>query len=185
MIFLLQMTLLLLLVQYTYFSHTNGHYSWIDHVFCRSSDSGKIKCDIIPEESNNVSDHLPVRLEFTMTNYDKTPSHLYISNVPMFSKPNWSNDKHNANFKNVLDRKLKELPEVTNSMWEACNVQKYLDDRFTTINECMHSAAKETGCVPNKMLKPKAFWCPELSKLCDKNRFWWNIWVLFFKYGKV
>jgi hypothetical protein len=45
------------------------------------------------------------------------------------------------------------------------------------INSAMHEACKEAGCVPNRVFKPKPFWCPELSRLRDRKRFWWNMWV--------
>ena len=28
-----------------------------------------------------------------------------------------------------------------------------------------------------KILKPKTYWCPDLSILRDKKRFWWSTWV--------
>ena len=41
----------------------------------------------------------------------------------------------------------------------------------------MHVAARMAGCLPKKVYKPKAYWCPELSQLRDRKRFWWAIWV--------
>ena len=38
-------------------------------------------------------------------------------------------------------------------------------------------STKESGCVPTKMFKPKTYWCPELSFLRDRKRFWWSIWI--------
>ena len=40
----------------------------------------------------------------------------------------------------------------------------------------MHSAARSSGGQPKLMFKPKPYWCPELSRLRDRKRFWWHIW---------
>ena len=45
------------------------------------------------------------------------------------------------------------------------------------MNYAIHTSAKEAGCVPQKHFKPKKFWCPSLSRLRDKKRMWWTIWV--------
>ena len=52
-----------------------------------------------------------------------------------------------------------------------------LNKRLLDINNILIDSASESGCVPNKSLKPKAYWCPELSALRDKKRFWWSIWA--------
>jgi hypothetical protein len=45
------------------------------------------------------------------------------------------------------------------------------------INNAIHESAKEAGCIPKHVSHPKAFWCPELSRLRDQKRFWWSIWI--------
>ena len=35
----------------------------------------------------------------------------------------------------------------------------------------------EAGCIPKKHYRPKEYWCPELSALRDKKKFWWRLWV--------
>jgi hypothetical protein len=42
----------------------------------------------------------------------------------------------------------------------------------------MRDAAREAGCIPKHANKPKPYWCPDLSRLRDKKRFWWNMWIM-------
>ena len=48
---------------------------------------------------------------------------------------------------------------------------------FIAICEILHSTAKSAGIVPKRSYSPKRFWCPELSQLRDRKRFWWRIWT--------
>ena len=57
------------------------------------------------------------------------------------------------------------------------NSKEIVNKRFELINNILTEAASEAGCIPPKTLKPKAYWCPELSSLRDKKRIWWSIWV--------
>ena len=56
-------------------------------------------------------------------------------------------------------------------------MEKRIDAYLDQINEVMHSAAKESGCVPKSSYRPKPWWCPALSQLRDKKRFWRMIWI--------
>ena len=47
--------------------HTSKKYTWIDHILCNMNDMSRVKiCSIIQEEAENFSDHLPVRIEFSL-----------------------------------------------------------------------------------------------------------------------
>ena len=96
-------------VNYTYFCHTNGNYSWIDHALCASSDADKVNCVIIPEEHNNCSDHLPIRLQFNMTcNPIGTVSNSR-DGLDINVQPNWSNDTRNDTYCSILAGKLANI----------------------------------------------------------------------------
>ena len=41
----------------------------------------------------------------------------------------------------------------------------------------MRDSAVEVGWYYKQHVKPKMYWCPELSKLRDRKRFWWTLWV--------
>ncbi len=41
----------------------------------------------------------------------------------------------------------------------------------------MRDSAVEVGWYSKQHVKPKRYWCPELSKLRDRKRFWWTLWV--------
>ena len=57
------------------------------------------------------------------------------------------------------------------------NIGEWIDNTLGTINDIIHESAIEAGCSPRRPLKPKPYWCPELSELRDKKRYWWAIWV--------
>lgn len=56
-------------------------------------------------------------------------------------------------------------------------VQEHIDNYTELLNNAIHSAAKESGCVSNNRNIPKCYWFPLLSQLSDKKRFWWRIWL--------
>ncbi len=45
------------------------------------------------------------------------------------------------------------------------------------ITNVLHESAVQSGCVSSNVCKPKPYWCPKLSKIRDKKRLWWHIWV--------
>ena len=51
-----------------------------------------------------------------------------------------------------------------------------LDNYIAGINKAMRASAREAGCVPRKMFKPKKYWCPMLSQLRYRKRFWFMVW---------
>ena len=165
-------------VDYTYFCHENENYSWIDHVICSSKGVDKFhKCKIIPEDCDNVSDHLPIRSSFSVTigrceavNIDP------IKNVCV--PPNWSNKCRNVNYNDIVSDLFNNVPLLADSEFtDQQTLSTAINTRLGFINETLHTATKAAGCIPSKILKPKTFWCPELSRLRDKKRFWWSVWV--------
>ena len=40
----------------------------------------------------------------------------------------------------------------------------------------MHDTVTEAGCKQKHCNKPKTHWCPELSPLRSRKRFWWRLW---------
>ena len=52
-----------------------------------------------------------------------------------------------------------------------------IENDLKSINEALHDAASVSDRTLRKSLKPKAYWCPELSRLRDRKRFWWSLWV--------
>ena len=158
--------------RYTFFCHTSKKYTWIDHVLCNMSDMGHVTmCSIIQEESENVSDHLPIRIQFSLLLERNQQQPEYKSHI---AQPKWSNPLRNEKYLHITSNKLSQLEKLS---IPANNVKGYLNNRLATVNNILTSAASEAGCIPNKTLKPKAYWCPELSALRDKKRFWWSMWV--------
>ena len=163
-------------VNYTYFSHARNVYTWIDHVLSTSNDTESIlNCTIIDHNSCNVSDHLPVHIEFLLKcneSQGKTPLRDKYSYV----QPNWSNYSRNEKYCNILASKLSNLSYI-NDLVNYKNSEEVVNKRLYEVNDAIHSATKEAGCIPARVCKPKNFWCPMLSQLRDKKRFWWHLWT--------
>ena len=163
-------------VQYTYFCHANKTYTWIDHILCERREIDNItSCSIISEEHGNNSDHLPIRLQFSIpiSESGKLQANYQEYKVP----PNWSNAKHVALYSSLVTSKLSEIPLICTNGLCADELKYELDQRLEQINSILITATKESGCIPSKVLRPKTYWCPELSYLRDKKRMWWTIWV--------
>ena len=161
--------------RYTFFCHTSKKYTWIDHILCNMSDMSHVKlCSIIQEESENVSDHLPVRIEFSLMlemNHEKPKNRSHVA------QPKWSNALRNEKYLQITSSKLSQMEKFLFPTSGTQNLKEIFNKRFETINDILRNTASEAGCIPHKTLQPKAYWCPELSALRDKKRIWWSIWV--------
>ena len=163
-------------VNYTYFSHSNNHYTWIDHAICIKRDFYKIKnCVIIPEDSENVSDHLPFQISFSITAHSNTQTKQYSTNNATRIPLKWGTHERQDIYRSILSRKL--MDNFDSKKIPTGDVAQWVNDRFAAINSTIHEAATEAGCIPRRPQRAKPYWCPELSRLRDKKRFWWSIWV--------
>jgi len=78
--------------------------------------------------------------------------------------PNWNNNLHNKRYQEILKDKLTLLKRLhADIVTDRTSMQAEVDNLFMALNDVMHTASKEAGCVPNHQYKPKAYWCPELS----------------------
>ena len=165
---------------YTYFCHKLGTYTYIDHVLVSSYDTQPIKeCLIIPEEAGNVSDHLPIKLSLSIP-VNRTPPLKSGTNVAPrgFPVPSWSNLAKNGLYRDNLAKKIESLQcYVPHSEKDRTMIKIYIDQYISNLNSAIHEAALEAGCIPSKCFKPKPYWCPELSRLRNKKRFWWKLWI--------
>jgi len=157
---------------YTFFNHTNGTYSWLDHVLCFNHTVDNVSnCVIVDEDQGNVSDHLPVTVTFSI-NCESTPKSR-VTAVTDFAKPNWSRESRNATYCNILKSRLSDLPPIST---DGVSLEDIINDRLSVVNSAIHDATQEAGCLPKRAYKPKAYWCPQLSRLRDRRKCWWDIW---------
>ena len=92
-------------------------------------------------------------------------------------QPNWSNATKNDRYLQAVTNKISKLGKLTIPTDVPFNLKTTVNKRFEDINNIFKEATSESGCIPHKTLKPKAYWCPNLSALRDKKRYWWEIWV--------
>ena len=92
-------------------------------------------------------------------------------------QPNWTNYKKNYLYLEISKNKISQLEPIALPEKDNFHLKTIVDERFQKINTILIDATKEAGCIPKNTLKPKAYWCPELSALRDKKRIWWTIWV--------
>ena len=152
--------------RYTFFCHTSNKYTWIDHILCNMNDLNQVNsCSIIPEESENVSDHLPVRIEFSLLLEKNHPQPVSRSQL---AQPTWSNDLRNERYLQITSEKLSQIGNLSIPESGTQDIKTIINARFKTVNNILKNAASEAGCRPNKTLKPKAYWCPKLSALRQK-----------------
>ena len=83
------------------------------------------------------------------------------------------NYARNTNYKDHLSHRLSVLgPFVANPE----DIQTSLDSYMDKLCEAIHSAAHTAGCTGKQKYSPKPYWCPRLSQLRDKKRFWLRLW---------
>ena len=161
-------------VSYTYFCNSRNIFTWIDHVLVVRSNRHLVKtCQIVPPSSGNVSDHLPLRVETVVGLQNEPASPKYGSSRVC---PRWNNPNNVAQYRARVVEQLLNLPPVErpNNREEA---QYTVDAMTANLSSILHGATSEAGCVPKKVHKPKAYWCPQLDKLRQKKLFWWRLWV--------
>jgi len=56
-------------------------------------------------------------------------------------------------------------------------IQQAVDDQLGNINQAIHMAATEAELAPKRTHRPKPYWNPDLSRLRDRKRFWWRLWI--------
>ena len=66
--------------------------------------------------------------------------------------------------------KISNISPIDTHELTSDNIKDKLNEILELINSILISTAKEAGCLPLETLKPKAYWCPELSQLCDKKK---------------
>ena len=166
-------------VNFTYFCDTRGVRTWIDHVLCFNHDHSIKSCTITPYISDNLSDHLPIIttlvLDVCTVRVSSTPMH---EQQPVYVPASWSNHYCNDMYKTTLENKLKLISMLDlSTVTDQDELQYEIECYVHTINTAIHDSAKEAGCVSKKQFKPKPYWCPQLSLIRDKKRFWWSLWV--------
>lgn len=166
-------------VDYTFFCDKRKVTSWLDHVLCAQYDFSSIeKCVITNREADNDSDHLPIQTLFYVSSvsdvaYKAKMSHHNVS----ASQPSWKCPDVNAKYRTLLAEKLKSNGHLcVNKESSVESVQKEVDKYMDNLVKIIHDCANEAGCMKTNKFKPKAYWCPELTKLRDRKRFWWRLW---------
>ena len=157
--------------KYTYSCIPNNTYTWIDHICCPKAELDKIKyCNVIDHCPENISDHLPVSVSFELNLQNNECSANPV--LERYIQFDWSSHSRRDRYCELLSVYLAELPVLT----EGADIHK-IDQSIRDINCAIIRAGQEAGCVPKRQLKPKTFWCPDLSEIRDKKRFWWLRWV--------
>ena len=92
----------------------------------------------------------------------------------------WGNHGYTNTYRNTLETELIEIQKLSCNgetdeitAHDAIDAYSYMDK----LNCAMRDSAVEAGCYSKQHVKPKRYWCHELSKLRDRKRFWWNLWV--------
>ena len=130
-----------------------------------------ILCRIGGHDSGNVSDHLPLQL---VTNMDLFQQTLVNKNTYSRDHMQWDNDANNVKYYNLVEEKLNSIKIP---IFNQDNAEHSVTGLLDKITDVLHTSAQFSGCAVQKRHKPKAWWCPHLSQLRDKKRFWWHIWV--------
>ena len=164
-------------VNYTYFCDATARYTWIDHCLSTSHDI-TFDCKILPRHADNVSDHLPIRLQTSvLCNRSQSVEHTVNTQCPQVTHP-WDNHGYTNTYRNTLETKLIEIQKLScNRETDEITANDAVDAYMDQLNCAMRDSAVEAGCYSKQHVKSKRYWCPELSKLRDRKRFWWNLWV--------
>ena len=160
-------------LNYTYFCNTTGNMSWLDHCISTSHDTDNIlSCTILPLDENNLSDHLPVQISFSVSCADMKNKRQSNMSHQQFPPAKWDNHARNDKYRECLAINLMNIDPVSTDGDTQHNIDMYIDN----MNHATHAASREAGCTQQRKYKPKPFWCPNLAQLRDKKHFWWRVW---------
>ena len=166
-------------MNYTHFQFENSVFSWIDHVFTSNNKSLELlNCSILDHDVDNVSDHLPLRSIIKLN----ISSDTCINNpdsVNPASRPNWDNYMVRDKYSTLVENSINSMPALNMDGVEPNSIEGHnrINDYINSINHCIITASSEVSHGrQNKQYSPKHFWCPALSQLRDRKRFWWNLW---------
>lgn len=153
--------------KYTFFCLKCNVCTWVEHVAVSEYDSSNIiDCKIIGLEESNVSDHLPIRIEFKITVPSELKSTFSCTLDCNRSNLSWRRPDPCKRYNDIFTDKLCGMNIVIASVTEdRGTAQRYADDNFCILNEHIHSAT-ESGCLARKRaFKPKVYWCRQRSDL--------------------
>jgi len=165
-------------VQYTYFCDKRKVLSWLDHVLCAQYDMQSVlECAIVKREADNDSDHLPIRTVFSIRNISDEAFKANVSLSNPNSRVSWQCTNVNAKYTSLLAEKLKALKPLKIDDTSTVEIAQEEAERYTRdLTQILHESATEAGGSQRKHFKPKPYWCPELSYMRDRKRFWWKLW---------
>ena len=114
--------------RYTFFCHTSSKYTWIDHIFCNMNDLNQVNaCSIVPEDSENVSDHLPVRIDFSLLLEKNYQQHI---NRSQLVQPKWSNALRNERYLQISSEKLSQIGKLSIPASGLQDIKESINERF-------------------------------------------------------
>ena len=168
---------------YTYFVFANQTFTWIDHVIVPMHDiDSVVSCRIMDHDASNVSDHLPLLTIFTCKSYARSSNTKHFSqditnNLLFAPSVRWGNQARIDNYNSILRDKISLIEPPDFGNLKVSDRKSKLDTFVSHINSAVHDSARQAGCSPKHALKPKRYWCPELTQLKNKKKFWWHIWT--------
>jgi hypothetical protein len=147
-------------VNYTYFCHTTGNRSWIDHCLTTSYDTDTItSCSICPLDEDNLSDHLPIKVTIQLQCKTIIHHHTHVPTTHReFVPARWDNCSNNNVYNLSLREKLLKIKFLNNCEIRQSDIDGYVD----AINQAIHDAAREAGCTQRKTSSPNHSGAPGL-----------------------
>ena len=151
-----------------------GHRTHIDHIAVPSTFlEDVIGCNIVNQCAENLSPHSPISITISLSP-PLVSGHVSLVSQPdsPMTKPDvlrWDCTQNNIMFKSALERRLSYTLKHTGKPVQ-------LDDFDKSITQCIHAAARESGCARPRR-PPKPWWTPSISVQRDRARFWHRIWT--------
>ena len=126
-----------------------------------------IYCNILTPDADNTGDHLPIKIGVVLSvATDGHKSLKHEANKMRFPRLTWDSFDMTDNYSTYLQSNLETLSRYDPS--------QCIDTYIEKLNNLLHDAAVKPAGPGKILFKPKPYWCPELSRLRNEKRFWWN-----------
>ena len=170
------------LVNYTY--ELGENRSYIDHVFISSYSLNNVnKCNIICEDIEWASDHLPLRTQYDLLVTDECtrPQHV-LECTNRYPRMNWDKVDTPREYQKHINEEICDTSDFYRQMRnisDCISAEKFVNSYPDLLTHAMHNSCSTLN--EKKAQKPKCRRVPWWSQDCtiarDKTRFWRKLWL--------
>ena len=163
-------------VNYTFKRGTSSSY--IDHVFIQWHNLHIIKrCDILHDNSDNVSDHFPISFTLDLPLSSQTQEGKVNERCNNSTYPAWDNPTFSSCYSNAVSELMDAIPVSACDTIPPGLARQHVDELYQAVCDAMHeSVRKGLSSLPQYRGRKKSWWNRNCTLARDRNKLFHHIW---------